>query len=286
MDDGSNDQSITIVENYCKQDRRFQLIMRDRLPKGGSTCRNIGLKNARGEYVIFLDADDVLIGSCLANRLEHFRHYPDHHFLVFSGGTFYTRIGDSDSQWIPPHGSHLKQFLAHTLPWNISLPIWNTSFLKRLDGFDEAYPRLQDVELHSRALLQEGIKYRVIGGVPDFYYRIDEDRKLKAPYQFVEMFIRAVELYTTKIALSIASNKEAKVLLKALNGTYQSAYLTAQIQCDLGNISKDERNRLFDCIRTFHQPNGLFKFYILGLVKGLHRFKGYNRLAKKLFSGV
>ncbi|WP_181256378.1 glycosyltransferase family 2 protein [Marinilabilia salmonicolor] len=285
VDDGSTDQSIEIIKQYCKQDKRFRLFERNRQPKGGSTCRNIGLKNAQGNYTMFLDSDDILTPNCLSNRLNHIKQNPDHHFLVFSGGTFYRNIGDSNSQWIPSQGNHAKQFLAHILPWNISLPIWKTSFLKRLNGFDETFPRLQDVELHTRALLQPGVKYKIIGGAPDFYYRIDEKRKLKAPYQFVETFIKAVELYSSKMKQIIKVRNDKAPLFKALNGTFQSAYLTAQVQYDLGNISAEERNRLFDRVKSFHNPKGLFTLYIKGLQNGIHRIKGYNWLGKKVLAG-
>ena len=287
VDDGSTDQSIDIIKRHCNQDKRFKLFERNRLPKGGSTCRNIGLENTRGDYTIFLDADDVLTPNCLSNRLTYFNRYPEHDFLVFSGGTFYTKIGDSSSQWIPnPAANHLKLFISHCLPWQTSAPIWKPSFLKHLNGFNEAYPRLQDVEIHTRALLQANVKYKVIGGIPDFYYRIDENRKLKAPFQFVETFINAVELYTSNMRQIIEERDDKTLLLKALNGTYQSAYLTAQAQYDMGNISEEERNQLFDRIIAFHQPKTLFKWYILGLKKGIHQLKGYNRLSKKLMAGV
>ena len=286
VDDGSTDNSIKIIEAYCKKDNRIKLFQRQRLPKGGSTCRNIGVENSQGEYNVFLDADDVLVSKSLENRVNQFKRFSDNDFLVFSGGTFYKTVGDSDSKWIPPSGIHLQQFLSHTLPWNISLPIWRKSFLQDLGGFDEAYPRLQDVELHTRALMAENVKYKVIAGEPDFYYRIDEERKLKSPFSFVETFIKAVKLYTIKMHLLIEPRSNKKTLLKALNGTYQSAYLTAQVQYDLGNINKEERNKLFDMVSRFHQPKGLFKIYVKGLTLGIHKIKGYNRVFKKLLSGM
>lgn len=56
VDDGSTDFSSEIISKYLELDNRFKYLERpkDRL-KGPSACRNIGLQNAKGEYVIFLD---------------------------------------------------------------------------------------------------------------------------------------------------------------------------------------------------------------------------------------
>ncbi len=285
VDDGSTDNSIGIIEAYCRADKRFRLIKRTSQNKGGSVCRNIGLRHAHGTYCIFLDADDILTPHCLKNRLKQFELWPDCHFLVSSGGTFYHKVGDSQSKWIPESdANHLKQFISHTLPWQTSAPIWCTSYIKDIGGFDETYPRLQDVEFHTRALLQSGVSYKIIGGEPDYYYRIDEERKLNAPHQLVETFIKAVELYTSKMKAFIEKRKDKVQLLKALNGTYQAAYLTAQVQYDLGNITVDERKQLFEQIIRFHHTKGLFKLYIKGLRLGIHKLKGYNWLMKKLLT--
>ena len=58
VDDGSTDGSSAIAEDYARRDRRFRLIAQ---ANGGlSRARNTGADYARGEYLAFLDSDDVL----------------------------------------------------------------------------------------------------------------------------------------------------------------------------------------------------------------------------------
>ena len=84
VDDGSIDLTETISINYQEKDNRFQLYIRpDHLPKGPSSARNYGVTKAKGEYVIFLDADDLLATTCLENRVVQFQQYPECDFLVF-----------------------------------------------------------------------------------------------------------------------------------------------------------------------------------------------------------
>lgn len=58
VDDGSTDSSAVIAERFVQRDSRFRLLRR---PNGGlSRARNTGIDAAGGEYLAFLDSDDVL----------------------------------------------------------------------------------------------------------------------------------------------------------------------------------------------------------------------------------
>ena len=58
IDDGSNDQSPRIIDEFAAKDSRFTAIHK---PNGGvSSARNEGLKVSKGEWVVFLDSDDSL----------------------------------------------------------------------------------------------------------------------------------------------------------------------------------------------------------------------------------
>jgi len=56
IDDGSTDHSLEIIKEYQKRDHRIRIVTENNA--GVSTARNKGLVRARGEYIIFLDADD------------------------------------------------------------------------------------------------------------------------------------------------------------------------------------------------------------------------------------
>lgn len=58
IDDGSDDKCPDICDKYKKNDKRINVI--HKLNGGVSSARNIGLENARGEYIIFVDSDDYV----------------------------------------------------------------------------------------------------------------------------------------------------------------------------------------------------------------------------------
>ncbi|MGK3710681.1 bifunctional glycosyltransferase/CDP-glycerol:glycerophosphate glycerophosphotransferase [Arthrobacter sp. IK3] len=58
VDDGSTDSTASIAAGYARRDRRIRLV---RLPHGGNGhARNEGIKAARGRFIAFADADDVV----------------------------------------------------------------------------------------------------------------------------------------------------------------------------------------------------------------------------------
>jgi len=65
IDDCSTDNSIAVVEELQKQDNRITIIKTPHNFGGPAGPRNIGLDNAKGEYILFLDSDDVLHQSIL-----------------------------------------------------------------------------------------------------------------------------------------------------------------------------------------------------------------------------
>ncbi|MCI5584893.1 MAG: glycosyltransferase [Lachnospiraceae bacterium] len=58
IDDGSSDQTALILNEYKKKDKRIKVLSnRERL--GAGEARNIGIRQAVGKYIIFLDGDDI-----------------------------------------------------------------------------------------------------------------------------------------------------------------------------------------------------------------------------------
>lgn len=59
IDDGSSDGSEKICDEYGARDKRFRVIHQKN--KGLTATRNVGLREAKGEYICFLDCDDVIL---------------------------------------------------------------------------------------------------------------------------------------------------------------------------------------------------------------------------------
>lgn len=63
VDDGSTDHSLEICQDYARIDKRVRIIHQENA--GVCAARNAGILHASGEYIFFLDADDMLCKACL-----------------------------------------------------------------------------------------------------------------------------------------------------------------------------------------------------------------------------
>ena len=72
VDDCSKDASLRIMSEYAEQDSRVQVIRSDR-NRGVACARNIGIQAAKGDYVAFLDSDDVWLPEKLEKQLRLLR---------------------------------------------------------------------------------------------------------------------------------------------------------------------------------------------------------------------
>ncbi|MCM1010726.1 MAG: glycosyltransferase [Fusobacterium sp.] len=65
VNDGSPDNSLDILNRYAAEDERFIIVSQE---NGGlSAARNTGLKYAKGDYIYFIDSDDLIAPEHLEN---------------------------------------------------------------------------------------------------------------------------------------------------------------------------------------------------------------------------
>lgn len=69
VDDCSDDKSTDVVHEYTTNDNRIQLII-NKTNKGAGYCRNLAIKKAKGEFIAFLDSDDIWSPNKLSKHLE------------------------------------------------------------------------------------------------------------------------------------------------------------------------------------------------------------------------
>ncbi len=68
IDDGSTDRSGDICDNYAKTDNRIRVI--HKVNKGLSDVRNMGMKEASGEYLLYVDGDDYIAAECVEKAMK------------------------------------------------------------------------------------------------------------------------------------------------------------------------------------------------------------------------
>lgn len=105
IDDHSTDGSTEILREYrLKNDPRFKFIF-NRYNFGVSKSRNMGLINAKGKYVTFLDSDDEMSEQGIANMLYHVDR-TDKTVIQFNHSRYYQRTGTYVTKYVNPKGEY------------------------------------------------------------------------------------------------------------------------------------------------------------------------------------
>ncbi|MEI6752100.1 MAG: glycosyltransferase [Paludibacter sp.] len=117
VNDGSTDNTESIAIKYCNNDRRFKYVIK---PNGGlSSARNAGITESKGDFLQFLDSDDILLPEKLAIQATQIEKHSNvdiciSHYRLFSKDKnlpFDTRLS------LLPYDLSLSGFLYS---WNVT----------------------------------------------------------------------------------------------------------------------------------------------------------------------
>jgi glycosyltransferase involved in cell wall biosynthesis len=177
VDDGSDDGTAESVASLSAGDARVRFMRRTGEEAGANVCRNIGLREARADLIVFLDSDDLLRPDSLRRRVEVMNNNRDLDFAVFQAAVFENTRDDLGVVYHPQTpGDDLLRFLSLECIWQTTGPIWRRSFLQKIGGFDESLLSMQDLEMHVRALAARGAYLIFRGPDHDIRGRADPTR--------------------------------------------------------------------------------------------------------------
>lgn len=138
INDGSTDNSLSIMERFAVEDLRIRIFSQEN--SGVSTARNLGICEARGQYITFLDADDYYAEKGLEKILAEMD--PDTELVIFG---YYIEYGNRTIDCNPQEHHSLffteeESFRKYAMtlieneiinaPWN---KIYLASYLKEIN---------------------------------------------------------------------------------------------------------------------------------------------------------
>jgi glycosyltransferase involved in cell wall biosynthesis len=147
VDDGSTDRTVEVLESFGP---RIKIL---RQPNGGpSAARNAGLSIAKGEYVWFMDSDDIASLNKLEDQIEVLeRERADIGLCPWIRGGFKLGRFEPESTVLQQYSIPRSDTLAAVLlsDWSTILQsaLFRRDFLLKLGGFDESYVIAEDTLL-------------------------------------------------------------------------------------------------------------------------------------------
>lgn len=139
VDDGSTDNTEDVVKKIINTDNRIKYFLNP--GKGGSAARNYGVKQAKGEWIAFLDDDDENLPHRFQSQLD--AAIKSNSSFVVSGYNKRTRKpGDT--------GEDVRLELKGMGAGFPSRWLIKKELLEKVRGFDESFPSMQEIELSYR----------------------------------------------------------------------------------------------------------------------------------------
>jgi glycosyltransferase involved in cell wall biosynthesis len=175
VDDGSTDNSWDIISGYANTDPRVKVFKRNRDPKGAAACRNIAVERSTGEYLVFLDTDDLLASFCLQQRVDAMLQHPEADFLIFPMLLFRQKPDDLRLLWnVDKPADDIDRILMSDAICQGTGTLWKKQSFADIGMWDEQLLLWQDVELHLRSLLKPLRYVKRMDLKPDVFLRVSE----------------------------------------------------------------------------------------------------------------
>ena len=156
VDDGSTDNTETVIKKYIDSDPRFHFYKRpSTMLKGANSCRNFGFSKSKGEFIKFLDSDDVLTPDCLEKQVAILK-FNQNIIVCFSYGRYFN---DSTKKleefWSrnKDYNDYLYGHITNQIRWQTADPLWRKSFFTEVP-FKEGLMNSQEWLMHGEALLK------------------------------------------------------------------------------------------------------------------------------------
>jgi glycosyltransferase involved in cell wall biosynthesis len=195
VDDGSTDDSQEVLAELAATEPRLHAVAQSHA--GVSSARNAGLRRAQGEFIQFLDVDDLLHPEKLAVSVRALREA--RHLDGVVGPTTYfdddagvpAQLRDRPVQPETPGGDgelDLPAFLYGN-PITIEAPMTRRSLIERAGGFDETLRLMEDWDLWLRCLIHGARFVLIDSSVPLAFVRVHQTQ---ASRRLEEMLISEI----------------------------------------------------------------------------------------------
>lgn len=248
VDDGSNDNSLQVLETFTD---RITLIAKEN--GGVSSARNIGLTYTDDEYIVFLDADDILTSDAIERHLSVASTNPEagliygSNYIINETGQV---VGKNPQTW---DYKTIQQVAEGQIPAP-SQSMYRRKAVIEAGGFDQKITHGEDMDL----ILRIGINYEIVSH--EYYvvhYRHHPGQATKKPSAAFKGMMGIIEKYSESDQYNEISRnidwKQARKHWKRYFGQFIPIEIAKNfVNGDIYEVPK----KVLIYIRTF--PQGLY----------------------------
>lgn len=285
VDDGSYDNSLNIINHYKLKFKNIKIFTQEN--KGVSEARNLALKYAKGEYILFVDPDDFLEDNMLKLMIDSaLNHKSDvvisNYYLYFNNKKYNKFIQDMQNEAIYAKDEVIDMMLKHKIQGQLWNKLFRHSLLKETNFKFESDRYIQDIFPVFRAISNANKISYIDEGLYFYRQRIGstvnkKNKKLTQDYYHAMVsiidFIEKNNINVRKSSLKFFKAKAYSIFiyhytnesidnnLKAFkNSSYNSLDLKFLEFLFLGGLNIEDKLRIF-----------LWKLGVFNLIKRVKR---------------
>lgn len=198
-DDASTNQTSNWIQSWTERDSRIHLFRNEKNSKAAA-ARNRCIKEAMGEFIAVMDADDICSFDRLCKQAAFLSEHEEFMFVGLLGTYFCEQPGDMEKQYWFCERPRPEDFLM-TLPFVHGSIMFRKNALTALNGYKATMGTLrsEDYDLLMR-MYADGMRGANIRDAT-YYIREDKDsfKRRKYRYRFIEMYVKVKGFFALKL---------------------------------------------------------------------------------------
>jgi glycosyltransferase involved in cell wall biosynthesis len=236
--------------------------------RNGSAARNTGFIASHGEYINFLDDDDVFMPEKIELQLTKLQKFPEEYGACYCN-TRSRRKQNITGKLIVTYshnsleGNICKEFLLGECGFNISSILFRRKAIEQIHGFDESFKRHQDVELMIRFFRY----YKILCTSKDPLMLYDMTSKGRPAFIYNEDYAlkkKFLSTFENDIDKTGAANE--------INFKYWFSCVINQLySCQYSNARKAIKQAKKSKVFTLHNYISIIKCFFVGQVSKIFR---------------
>jgi glycosyltransferase involved in cell wall biosynthesis len=230
VDDGSTDATDELMAKYCAKDSRIRYYHRpdEHLP-GGNGARNYGFKKSKGEYINFLDSDDLIKPKKLVKQVNRLNG-AENVVVCLCKAEIFKENGELIRKKTTnfKNLSFFEDYVSRSLDMGTIQPLWRKRFLSSKPIlFDENLKRGQEYEFFARFSISKNFVFNYVDEFLVLIRVLNTDRITPKHYNCVNHSY-LLDSFQKVNQLILNSNIDKKIYKKFLNIVINKILISVQ----------------------------------------------------------